>query len=158
MIIILGSVADPDPPDPHVFGPPGSGSTCQRYGSGSCSGSGSFYHHAKIVRKTLIPTILRLFLTFYLCRTPHLITCTPQPPSSKNKKVNKNIRVRCYRTFLPERRLLLETFFMPSINQKPRDYITGCRPPPPLSSKPVTAGRNHLEQVNYPPPSHWDRR
>ncbi len=53
-----GSVADPDPnpdpPDPHVFGPPGSGSgsTSQRYGSGS------FYHHAKTVRKTLIPTIL----------------------------------------------------------------------------------------------------
>ncbi len=52
------SVADPDPnpdpPDPHVFGPPGSGSgsTSQRYGSGS----GSFCHHAKIVRKTLIPT------------------------------------------------------------------------------------------------------
>jgi hypothetical protein len=49
------SVADPDPnpdpPDPHVFGPPG---------------SGSFYHHAKSIRKTLIPTILRLFLTFYL--------------------------------------------------------------------------------------------
>jgi hypothetical protein len=45
------SVADPDtnpdppdPPDPRVFGPPG-------------SGSGSFYYHAKIVRKTLIPTI-----------------------------------------------------------------------------------------------------
>ncbi len=35
--------------DPHVFGLPGSGSTSQRYGSGSCSGSGSFYHHAKIV-------------------------------------------------------------------------------------------------------------
>jgi hypothetical protein len=62
------SVADPDPPDPRVFGPPwsGSGSTSQRYGSGSCSGSGSFYHHAKLVRKTLIPTILRLFLNFYL--------------------------------------------------------------------------------------------
>ncbi len=30
-------------PDPHVFGPPG---------------SGSFYHQAKIVRKTLIPTVL----------------------------------------------------------------------------------------------------
>ena len=64
--ILFGSVADPDPnpdpPDPQVFGPPGSGSTSQRYrsGSGSCSGSrsGSFYHHAKIVRKTLIPTIL----------------------------------------------------------------------------------------------------
>ncbi len=45
------SVADPDP-DPHDFGPLGSGSTSQR------NGSGSFYHHAKIVRKTLIPTIL----------------------------------------------------------------------------------------------------
>jgi hypothetical protein len=52
---LLSSVADPDP---HVFGPPGSGSTSQRYGSGSCSGSESFNHHAKIVRKTLIPTIL----------------------------------------------------------------------------------------------------
>jgi hypothetical protein len=31
-----------------------SGSISQRYGSVS----GSFYHHAKIVRKTLIPTIL----------------------------------------------------------------------------------------------------
>jgi hypothetical protein len=51
---------DPDPPDPHVFGPPGSrsGSTSQMYGSGSGAGSGSFHHHAKIVRKTLIPTIL----------------------------------------------------------------------------------------------------
>jgi hypothetical protein len=52
---VFTSVADPDPnpdpPDPHVFGPPGSGSTSQRYGSGS------FYHHAKIVRKTLIPII-----------------------------------------------------------------------------------------------------
>ena len=58
---LVSSVADPDP-DPHVFGPPGSGFTSQRYGSGS----GSFYHHAKIVRKTLIPTFLLLFLTFYL--------------------------------------------------------------------------------------------
>jgi hypothetical protein len=49
------SVADPDPdsPDTRVFGPPG---------------SGSFYHHAKLVRKNLIPTILRLFLNFYLCK------------------------------------------------------------------------------------------
>ncbi len=54
------SVVDPnpDPPDPHVFGPPGSGSISQRYGSGSGSGSGSFYHQAKKVRKTLIPTAL----------------------------------------------------------------------------------------------------
>ncbi len=55
-LLVKTSVADPDPnpdPDPRVFGPPrsGSGSTSQRYGSGS------FYHHAIIVRKTLIPTI-----------------------------------------------------------------------------------------------------
>jgi hypothetical protein len=54
MTFLLGSVADLDP---HVFGPPGSGSTNQRYGSGSGSCSGSFYHHAKIIRKTLIPTL-----------------------------------------------------------------------------------------------------
>jgi hypothetical protein len=45
---------NPDPPDPHVFGPHGSGSISQRYGSGS----GSFYHEANIVRKTLISTVL----------------------------------------------------------------------------------------------------
>jgi hypothetical protein len=39
---LFSSVPDPDPNlDPHVFGPPG-----------------SFYHPAKIVRKTLIPTVL----------------------------------------------------------------------------------------------------
>jgi hypothetical protein len=59
---VISSVADPEPdPDPHVFGPPGSGSTSHMYGSGSCSGSGSFYHRAKIVRKTLIPTIFDSF-------------------------------------------------------------------------------------------------
>jgi hypothetical protein len=44
----------PDPPDPHVFGPSGSGSefTSQRYGSGS------FCHQAKMVRKIVIPTVL----------------------------------------------------------------------------------------------------
>jgi hypothetical protein len=49
--VLFRSVADPSPPYPHVFGPPG---------------SRSFYHHAKIVRKTLIPTIFWLFLIFYL--------------------------------------------------------------------------------------------
>ncbi len=59
---IVADPDPPDPPDPHVFGPPGSGSTSQtqRYGSGS----GSFYHHAKIVRKTLIPTICDSFWLF----------------------------------------------------------------------------------------------
>jgi hypothetical protein len=43
------SVPDPDPPDPHVFGPPGSS-----------------YYQAKIVRKALIPTVCDFFWTFYL--------------------------------------------------------------------------------------------
>jgi hypothetical protein len=50
-LTVKNSVADPDPnpSDPHVFGPPG---------------SGSFYHQAKIVRKTWIPTVSRLLFDF----------------------------------------------------------------------------------------------
>ena len=48
----------PDP-DPHVFGPPGSGSISQRYEFGS----GSFCQQAMIVRKALI-TVLCLVLDF----------------------------------------------------------------------------------------------
>jgi hypothetical protein len=55
--LILTSDVDPYPdPDPHVFGPPGSGFTSQRYGSGS----GSSYHHA-IVRKPLNPIFCNSF-------------------------------------------------------------------------------------------------
>jgi hypothetical protein len=54
IITNLHSVVDPDSSDPYVFGPPGSGSgsISQRYGSAF------FYHQAKIVRKTMIPTVL----------------------------------------------------------------------------------------------------
>ncbi len=52
-IIIRNTVSSSVPdPDPRVFGPPGSGSISQSYGSWY----GSFHHQAKIVRKTLIPT------------------------------------------------------------------------------------------------------
>ncbi len=51
---LFSSVLDPDPPDSHVFGHPGSGSTSQKYGSVS----EFFYHHAKIIRKSLIPSTL----------------------------------------------------------------------------------------------------
>ncbi len=69
---LLSSVADldpnPDPPDPHIFGPSGSGSICQRYrygsGSGSCFGSGSFYHKAKIFKKLWFLLFCDFFLTF----------------------------------------------------------------------------------------------
>jgi hypothetical protein len=49
---ITSSVVDPDPKDPYVFGPSVSVSEVPRYGSGS------FCPQAKIVRKTLIPTVL----------------------------------------------------------------------------------------------------
>jgi hypothetical protein len=48
--------------EPYVFGPPSSGSIRHR----NESGSGSFYHQAKLGRKTLISTVLRLRCTFYL--------------------------------------------------------------------------------------------
>jgi hypothetical protein len=51
-------VVDLDP-DPYVFGPPGSGSVGQRYGSGF------FYRQAKTVRKTLIPTV-SVFCHFFM--------------------------------------------------------------------------------------------
>ncbi len=54
-----GSVEDPSP-DPSVFGSSGFVSISQRYGSGY----GSFYHQAKIVRKTLISTVLWLLYAF----------------------------------------------------------------------------------------------
>jgi hypothetical protein len=34
-VVLLSSVGDPDPQEPHVFGPPRPGSIRQRYGSGS---------------------------------------------------------------------------------------------------------------------------
>ncbi len=57
---------DPDPPDPHVFGPPG---------------SGSLYHQAKIVRKTLISTVLWLHGTLIFENDINL-------PSKSNKQKN----------------------------------------------------------------------
>ncbi len=54
-----GSVADPDPQDPYAFGPSGSGYISQRYTDPDpAQDPGCFYHQAKIVRKTLIPTVL----------------------------------------------------------------------------------------------------
>jgi hypothetical protein len=63
-LLLVSSVADPNPDpvqsDPYVFRPPGSGSgsISQRFGSGS------FYHQAIIVRKTMIPTVLLILLDF----------------------------------------------------------------------------------------------
>jgi hypothetical protein len=107
------SVADPDPPDPHVFGPPGSGSISQRYGSGS--GSGSFYHQAKKIKKTLIPTALRLLFDFLSLKMIYMFLQSGSiPPSevwirirlririwillSPSKKSKKNLDSYCFAT------------------------------------------------------------
>ncbi len=52
--VVKSSVADPEPDSQEldVFGHPESGFISSRYGSGS------FYNKEKIVRKTLIPTVL----------------------------------------------------------------------------------------------------
>ncbi len=53
---VFMSVLDPDP---HVFGPPGSGSISQRH----VSGSGSSHHQAKIGRKPYLLWLLLAFLS-----------------------------------------------------------------------------------------------
>ncbi len=72
------SVADTDPSDPYVLGPPGSGSgsASQRYGSGF------FYHQAKIVRQILIPTLLWLLFDFLSLKNDVNV------PSKSNKQKN----------------------------------------------------------------------
>jgi hypothetical protein len=65
------SVADPYPDDLYVFGPPVSGTISQRYRFGSGSGSGSFYHPAKIeIKKAMVPTFCDFFVHFYDVNVP----------------------------------------------------------------------------------------
>jgi hypothetical protein len=79
--ILSSNVADPDPQDPYVFGPPGSGSISQKYGSRSRSGS--FYHQA-IITKTLIPTLLWLLYDFLSLENDVNVPV----PSRSNKQKN----------------------------------------------------------------------
>jgi len=67
-----------------VFGPSGSwsGSVSQRYGSRFRSGSEPFYHHAKIVKKTSIPTVLWLLYNFLFLKNDVNVT------SISNKQKN----------------------------------------------------------------------
>jgi hypothetical protein len=65
-------------PDPYVFGPPG-------------SRSGSFYHQAKIVRKTLIPMSCDFFMMTFLSLK------NEKKNFVRNLKVNdKNSRIRIH--------------------------------------------------------------
>ncbi len=53
---LISSVLDPDPPDPHVFGPPRSDPDPLVRGMDPDPAPDPSYHQAKIVRKTSIPT------------------------------------------------------------------------------------------------------
>ncbi len=112
--IDLTSVTDPDP---YVFRPPGSelGSVSQMYGSRS----GSFYHQAKIVRKTLILTVLWfpydfLSLKNCTCEFEGRIQERIQPRScTQNEK-----RLQCCPT--NDMRKLKN---LPETNKKPPAYV-----------------------------------
>ncbi len=80
----ITSVADPDP---YVLGPSGSGSSSQRYGSGS------FYHQAIIIIKTLIPTVCDLFMPFYLWKL-----CARNVASKSNKQETKFLLLLSWRS------------------------------------------------------------
>ncbi len=73
-LLVTNSVADPDPSDPYVFGPPGSGSVSQMYGNGFSSKFLTVYHQAKIVRKTWIPTVLLLLFDFLSLKLQKVIS------------------------------------------------------------------------------------
>ncbi len=81
-------------PDPHVCGPAGSGSISQRYGSGS--GSGSFYNKAKIVRKTLIPTVSWLLLDFLSLKNYVNVTSKSTVPNKQKNFFSKNWVLFCW--------------------------------------------------------------
>ncbi len=80
MIRPSGSVGDPDPQDPYVFRPPGSGSGSISTRNGS--GSKSFYNQAKTVRKTLIPTGTSYLLLYDFVSSKNDVVV----PSKSNKQ------------------------------------------------------------------------
>jgi hypothetical protein len=79
LTLISTSVADPDP---YVFGP--SGSVNHRNGSGSFYNQAKivFFFQAKIVRKTLIPTVLSFLYDFLSLKKDVNV------PSKNNKQKN----------------------------------------------------------------------
>ncbi len=80
-------------PDTHIVGPPGtgSGSTSQRYGSGS------FYHNVKIIRKTLIPTILNLDSYYFVTLFNFLsLKNDVNVPSKTGFRIRIRINLSCW--------------------------------------------------------------
>jgi hypothetical protein len=73
----------PNVADPHDFGPPGSGSVSQSYGS--------FYHQAKLVRKTSVPTV-----SWFLNDLLSLKNDVNVPPKSNKQKILSGSVPKCH--------------------------------------------------------------
>ncbi len=80
MRYLSSNVAGPDPSDLYDFGPPG-------------SGSGSFTHQAKIVRRTLIPTVLWLLFDFLSFKNDENVL------SKSNKQKTLFLKGQCHEIF-----------------------------------------------------------
>ncbi len=102
----------------------GSGSTSQRYVSESGSGSFYRYHQAKIVRKTLIFTVLWLLLDFLSLKNDVNV------PSKSNKQVNdenNKIQIRI------QIRIHLSEAWIRGSGSTPKCHGSGTLLAPPLS-------------------------
>jgi hypothetical protein len=85
----------------YVFGPRGSGSVSQTFGSGSVSqrfgsGSRSFYHQEKIVKKTLIPTVLWLLYDLLSLRNDVNLPSKSNKQKTRKTKINYLTKDSCY--------------------------------------------------------------
>ncbi len=94
--ILVSNYPDPDPQDPHVFGPPGSRSISQK----DPDLDPYLYQQAKIIRKTLIPTVLWLLLDVLSSKNYLLDVLSSKNYVNVHSKSNKQktfwIRIRIH--------------------------------------------------------------
>ncbi len=127
--------------DPYVFGPPGSGSVSQRYGSGS------FYYQAKIVRKPWFLLFCDFFMTLelYESETPfHIQIKSFAVPLAGGSEPNVS--------FVHQRVRWVGFLFRPRLTSptrpvSPKDSFThnlSCNMAPVNTSPPPPPGTDHV--------------
>ncbi len=89
-LLHLLSVGDPDPQDPHVFGPPGSRSISQSYGSGS----GSFpFSVSGSATKCHGSSTLHIWIHLSCWIRVHILNSNPDSEGKKTHKYRKKERI-----------------------------------------------------------------